>query len=186
MPFQIFISHAEEDATLAKRVHRILERMELSPWIYERYSEFGRDLDDIIRDKISECEHFITLLTSNGVRSQWVNQEIGMAYASNKNIIPVVEKGLESKGFIGFKLAIPYDPHKVEYSISLLIYRLRVLMKPSQIRYKCRSCGNESSYSLPTQKLVNECIEDGSAVTIQCGDCDANIVVNPQTLEVVR
>lgn len=185
MAFKVFISHAEEDKNLAERIHSILERMGLGPYIYELYSEYGRDLDDIIRDKISECKHFVVLLTSNGIQSQWVNQEIGMAYALNRNIIPVVEKGTKSKGFIEFKLGLPYDPHTPEYSISLLIYRLRILMNPKRLQVECGACGHEFWGLLPEQDEVNKFIERGQYLSIPCEECEKEIWVNASTFEII-
>jgi hypothetical protein len=189
MPFQIFISHAEEDQALVDRIYTILWRMGLDPYIYERYPEYGgRNLDDIIREKISECKHLLALLTWYGVQSQWFNQEIGVAYALGRNIIPIVQIGVESKGFIGFKVHIPYNPDFVDDAIYRLIYRLRNLMNPSQVRCRCKNCGKEFLYPLPEQEVVNEVIEhieEGVILFVECEHCKAEIVLNPWTFEVI-
>jgi mannitol/fructose-specific phosphotransferase system IIA component len=39
-------------------------------------------------------------LTEDGARSEWVNQEIGVAHGLGKDIIPIKEKGVDVKGFI--------------------------------------------------------------------------------------
>lgn len=185
MPFRIFISHAKEDYTLALRIHNILWRMELAPYIYELYHEYGRDLDEIMKEKITFCEHFVPLITRNGVQSQWVNQEIGMAYALDKNIIPVVEIGIESKGFIAFKVHIPYDPNNGEWCICNLIYRLRFLMSPSTLKIECKACRHEFLGELPSQEEVNKAIERQLHYFWPCEKCSQQIWINPKTLEVV-
>lgn len=185
MPFQIFISHAEEDSQLAFRIYLILERMGLNPWEYKLHPEPGRGLDEIVRDRIKECEIFIPLLTSNGIQSQWVNQEIGVAYGLNRYIIPVVEAGKKSSGFIEFKQRISYYPSNVEETIYELIYSLRILMNPSQIVCKCKNCGDESPYELPDQKLVNQMIQQNGTLTVPCTKCNYEIILNPKTFEVI-
>lgn len=185
MASKVFISHAEEDSELAIRIYLILERMGLNPWEYKLHPEYGRGLDEIIRDKIRQCEVFVPLLTSNGIYSQWVNQEIGVAYALNRYIIPVVQTGEPSRGFVEFKQHIAYYPANIQQTIYDLIYILRLLTNPSGILCKCKGCGRESSYSLPEQKLINECIENGVDLEVACENCEAKITISRWTLEVI-
>ena len=54
---------------------------------------------------IYSCHCFIVLLTENGIKSQWVNQELGYAcrvrkQKGNYRIIPLLKSNLTPKGFI--------------------------------------------------------------------------------------
>ena len=53
----------------------------------------------------------IILLTKNGMRSNWVQQEIGYALKARKLIIPLIEKGTNSQdlGALQGKEYIEYD-----------------------------------------------------------------------------
>lgn len=63
---------------------------------------------------INECPYFLVILTSNGITSQWVNQEIGYAVRMGREPIPVVEVNpytgmrIESKGFVELHDPINY------------------------------------------------------------------------------
>ena len=54
-------------------------------------------------------------MTSDGSRSQWVHNEVGYARGKGKMVIPIVEKGVISGGFlegveyIPFRIDDPYD-----------------------------------------------------------------------------
>ena len=54
----------------------------------------------------------VVLLTRNGIRSNWVQQEIGYAIRAGKPIIPLVEKEVDPKvlGALQGKDRIEYDP----------------------------------------------------------------------------
>jgi hypothetical protein len=61
---------------------------------------------DKITESLNKSTVFLPILTSNSITNQWVNQEIGFVFGSNRfkidNIKPIVEKGLKNilKGFI--------------------------------------------------------------------------------------
>jgi hypothetical protein len=54
------------------------------------------------------------LLTRNGIRSNWVQQEIGYALKIGKPLIPLVEKGVSQKDLAALqgKKYIEYDPYQ--------------------------------------------------------------------------
>ena len=89
--FQVFLSHAEEDRRLVTRVWRVLRRLKVRSYMHERYPNYGRDIPTAIRDVLESesCVMCIAFLTRNGINSQWVQQELGIAYAFGRIIIPV-------------------------------------------------------------------------------------------------
>lgn len=60
----------------------------------------GRPLKEKISEALSDCDLMLAVLTEDGARSQWVNQEIGVAHGLGKDIIPIKEKGVDIKGFV--------------------------------------------------------------------------------------
>ena len=74
----------------------------------------GRNRFEVIKSMIAGCPYFLVVLTKDGIRSQWVNQEIGYAVARNKNLIPIIEienftaRRFDSKGFVELHDPINY------------------------------------------------------------------------------
>ena len=189
MTYYVFLSHAKEDGNFAERVFDILDRMGISCFIYEFFPEYGEYIPEIIKKNIKGCKTFVVLLTQNGVQSQIVNQEIGMAFALNKVIIPIVERGVETKGFVELRQRIDYDGNKQEEAISSLLYRLRVLYPiQNKLELYCvnEECVNNSrrfSVDLPTQQEINDAIRKNVQFGYRCPSCGHMNYIFPKTLE---
>jgi len=185
----VFLSHAKEDGNFADRVCDILERMGISCFTYERFPEYGEYIPEIIKRNIKGCRTFVVLLTQNGVQSQVVNQEIGMAFALNKVIIPIVESGVETKGFVELRQRIDYDGNKQEGAISDLLYRLRVLYPlHNKLKLCCmnKECENNLklfSIALPTQQEINDANKRNLRFEYKCPSCGHMNYIFPETLE---
>jgi hypothetical protein len=185
----VFLSHAEEDSNFADRVFGILEKMGISCFIYERFPEYGNYIPEIIKRNINGCRTFVVLLTQNGVQSQVVNQEIGMAFALNKGIIPIVERGVETKGFVELRQHINYAGNKQEGAISDLLYRLRVLYpNHNKLKLYCmnKECENKLRpfrVVLPTQQEISDAITRNLQFRYECPSCGHMNYISPETLE---
>ena len=181
----IFLSYCEGDAELVHRIFSILSRMHLNPYVFMLYREPGEFIPEVVVRQISTSNYFVPFLTRNGVQSQWVNQEIGVAHALRKYIIPVVEIGVESKGFVEFREHIKHDPFNPEKTIFELIWRLRILLNPTSIDVKCPQCGHDFVSQLPLLDLAREVIEKGQIFVIDCPSCGLGIQINPMTQELI-
>lgn len=182
----IFLSYAKEDSELAHRIFWILHRMRLNPWAYEFYPEYGELVPEIIRRRISECEYMIVLLTQNGNKSPWVHQEIGIAHAFGKYILPILDRGEKPKGFVELRQYIEHNPKELDETISRLIYRIRALLNPEIVEYKCPKCGHEFISSVTPQKLVADVINEGKILVTHCPSCKREVQINPKTFEILR
>lgn len=61
----------------------------------------GQALRIEISKAIMNCDLFVVLWSRNAEASEWVSQEIGVAHAHHKNILPLVlSEGLQLPGFI--------------------------------------------------------------------------------------
>ena len=186
---EVFFSHSEEDWSFVERVWDILNRMGISCYVYEYYPEYGEYLPEIIkRNMNNECRTVIVLLTQHSTQSQWVNQEIGMAFASGRLIIPIVEMGVETKGFVELRQHIDYDKNNPGDAIYDLIYRLRDLHPRDNIEFYCENekCGNFTrrfSETLPTKEEINDAIERNHVFIAQCPSCRRENKYYPKTLE---
>lgn len=75
----------------------------------------GQSLSSEIISAIKSCDLFVLLWSKNSQSSEWVPQEIGIAKAAERQIIPLMlEPGLEPSGFIrDIKyLSVHDDPEK--------------------------------------------------------------------------
>ena len=85
MAWKVFIGYSSEDDELAQYIHDCLKRIvQIQPYKAENYLQFGEDFKKKIQNEQDTSQFMIVLLTNNGIRSQWVNQEIGYAYALKK------------------------------------------------------------------------------------------------------
>lgn len=113
MTWKVFIGYSSEDNDKAQYIFDCLGRIvQIQPYKAEIYLQFGEDFKKKIQNELDTSQFMIVLLTNNGIRSQWVNQEIGYAYALKKrprllpalrnlpHIIPVSESQAELKGLI--------------------------------------------------------------------------------------
>ncbi|RZU47958.1 TIR domain-containing protein [Fluviicoccus keumensis] len=101
MSFMVFMSYATADISVAKQLKTILESSSVSVFVSEFSLSAGEPLIAGIDAKIMECNLFLLLWSHNSKCSDWVQQEIGIAKAYKKQILPVVlEKNLSLPAFI--------------------------------------------------------------------------------------
>jgi hypothetical protein len=100
MVFTVFVSHSVKDLWLVYLLKPWLESRGINVYIAEESPEPGKPLPKKIAEAIDRSDVVLALLTSDGARSQWVHQEIGYAIKAGKLVIPVIEEGVEVKGFL--------------------------------------------------------------------------------------
>ena len=191
MTYKVFFCHSKEDTEFVQRICNILNNIYIECYIYEFFPKFGEYIPETIKNIIEDCRTVITLLTEEGVQSQWVNQEMGVAFALDKLIIPIVEKNTEIKGFIELRHYIDYEKNNLadeEYTIYRLIKRLRELHPTNEIKLICmnRNCENHLtmfSKPLPTEQEINNAIERDRLFEYKCPSCDFVNYLIPRTLE---
>ena len=191
MTYKVFFSHCEQDTELVQRICNILNNIYIECYIYEFYPEYGEYVAETVKNNVQGCSTVIVLLTEDGVQSQWVNQEMGVAFALGKLVIPIVEKNVVVKGFVEARERIDYDkndPDDVVYTIYRLITRLRGLHPTNNIKLFCmnKKCDmNLTMFSsvLPTEDEINNAIERDLLFEYKCPSCAYVNYVFPRTLE---
>ena len=94
MEFRIFISHSTKDRLAAESIHQLAVAQGIDAYIFEHDPQPGIALAKKIEDAIRVSDAVVLLLTDNSAKSQFVHQEVGMALAYKKLIIPLVEPGM--------------------------------------------------------------------------------------------
>lgn len=86
---RIFLSYAEKDKVLARKLQNILAgRGNIRIFSSEALSA-GEDWSSRIREELSSCDIFVVLMSPKSIESSWVLQGIGAAWAMNKRIVAV-------------------------------------------------------------------------------------------------
>jgi nucleoside 2-deoxyribosyltransferase len=112
MAYKVFISHSTRDQGLVINLANLLTNLGIKVFVAEWYLSPGERIDKKVFSQIEEADCMIVLLTRNGIRSNWVHREVGYAIRAKKPIIPLVEKGIDSRNLAALqgKEYIEYDP----------------------------------------------------------------------------
>ncbi len=101
MGFNVFISYSTRDLNRATNVKEMLEETGSKVFLAEYSVSPSEDLSSGIKTAIENCDLFILLWSTHARDSEWVPQEIGIAKANDKPIMPVfLHKHLELPGFL--------------------------------------------------------------------------------------
>jgi len=115
MSFKVVISYSTKDIQFVEQVQQMLVSTSIDVFVAERSVLPGQSLSSEIISAIKSCDLFVLLWSKNSQSSEWVPQEIGIAKAAERQIIPLMlEPGLEPSGFIrDIKyLSVHDDPEK--------------------------------------------------------------------------
>jgi len=114
MPFQVFVSYSTKDLPLVEEVRSILHGSGVTVFVAEHAVAPGEPLAQRISNAIKTSDLFVLVWSKNSRESEWVSQEIGIATAAGKPVIPVVLDCEKPPGFLqGIKyLAADREPEK--------------------------------------------------------------------------
>jgi len=88
-PIEIFLSHANKDKKIAKKLADELSQYGLKIFVAHEDIKVGDKWESILINKIKECDLFVVLLSENFHSAQYTDHEVGIAYGLNKFIFPV-------------------------------------------------------------------------------------------------
>lgn len=119
MAYKVFISHSTRDWKLVIALANILSKFEVDVFVAEWYLTPGQRLDRKVFTELDNSDCVVVLLTSNGIRSNWVQQEIGYALKIGKPLIPLVERGITSGDLAALqgREYIEYDPYQPQQAL---------------------------------------------------------------------
>ncbi len=90
--FKVFVSHSSKDVSYATFIKTYLSyNFQMDAFVAHEDIEPSTEwVDEILKVIMSkECGIFISLISQNYKRSEWCNQEAGIAYSLKKKIIPI-------------------------------------------------------------------------------------------------
>lgn len=122
MAYRVFISHSAQDQGLVISLSNLLSKFGVEVFVAEWYLTPGERLDKKVLEQIKKSDCIVALLTRNGMRSSWVQQEIGYSLQRDKPVIPMVEKGIEPKDLAALqgREYIEYDRYQYQQALGKL------------------------------------------------------------------
>jgi hypothetical protein len=114
MSYKVFISHSTSDQRLVITLANLISKFGIKVSVAEWYLTPGKRLDKKVFEEINKSSCVVVLLTKDGIRSNWMQQEIGYALRAKKPLIPIVEKGVRAKdlGALQGSEYIVYNPRQ--------------------------------------------------------------------------
>jgi hypothetical protein len=93
----VFLSHNAADKPFVRRVARDLESQGVDVWLDEWSIRPGESISSKIEEALQEYDLFLIVLTPSSVQSEWVKEELRVAYRlrigkSRQKIIPILRK----------------------------------------------------------------------------------------------
>jgi hypothetical protein len=180
----MYLSHAPEDEALALAIARSLSRIGAEPYFPSRTSTIQTN-----NDQINDSNCFIPILTENGFKSPYVNQELGYATArKNLGLFPFVEKSQSTQTISRSTEIIEFDPNNLNDAIYHLISAVRDYVGRNEwieltlgfVTIHCRRCGRCYTESLPSQEAIAKAIEAKESFVSNCV-CNTINYYSPKT-----
>lgn len=93
--FKVFLSHSMHDGLHVEQVQQQLEALGMKVWLAEHDPRPGTSILAKIEAALRDCDAVVFLITTNSIDSTYVQQEIGLARAHGKLLVPLVDKRVD-------------------------------------------------------------------------------------------
>jgi nucleoside 2-deoxyribosyltransferase len=93
---EVFLSHATADLEHVALVQRQIEALGINVYLAEHDPKPGTSIAAKVEEALERCHVVVVLVTTNNVNSAYVQQEVGIARAKGKPILPIVDKSVDS------------------------------------------------------------------------------------------
>lgn len=119
MAYKVFVSHSVRDQGLVIALSNLLSKFGVEVTVAEWYLVPGESIAKKVFRQIEKSDCVVGLLTQNGMRSNWVQQEIGYALKAKIPLIPLIEKGTDQKDLAALqgRKYIEYDPDQPQQAL---------------------------------------------------------------------
>ncbi len=100
IPIEVFLSHADEDKIVARRIADALEKYQVKTFVAHDDIDAGDDWETTLINKIRDCDLFMALLSENFHNAHYTDHEVGIARGLNRPIIPIRIDNTSPYGFM--------------------------------------------------------------------------------------
>lgn len=129
MTLLVFVIFAEEDFYVFEKIREYAKEYDIKFQLAELLPEPEFSLTSKIDELIRDSNLVLVIWSKKSQSSVWVNQEIGFARALNKRIIPFVETGVATKGFLIGLEWIEFNGDQLEMGVKELVEYLEYYRK---------------------------------------------------------
>lgn len=152
----MFLSHATADTAYVELVKTQMEALGVSVYLAENDPKPGVVLASKVEEAIERSHVVVVLITTTSVASTYVNQEVGMARTYQKPIVPIVEKGIDTRrmGVLQGLEHLELDPERPAEAMANMTAALQPLvLKQIPVNVSMVTV-NQTSIDFPTALLL--------------------------------
>jgi len=125
IPLEVFISHADEDKKIVREIANAMQGHEgLNVFVAHDDLEPGADWKKELTEKIFQCDVFVILLTEKFHPAEWTEQEVGIAHAFKKRMIPIRFDKTATTGFVtdsqATTISYPIDEGEIKNLVDIM------------------------------------------------------------------
>ena len=119
MAYKVFISHSTRDRGIVVSLANLLSRFGVEVNVANWYLMPGARIDEKVFQQIKESDCVVALLTQDGIRINWVHQELGYAINAGRQIIPLVQRGTDPTSLASLqgREYIEFDPREPQQAL---------------------------------------------------------------------
>jgi hypothetical protein len=160
-----FMSYSSTEEAMAGSAKDFLEKYGLSVFLAREDIKPTADWQKEIVYNLKSCDVFMPLLTAKFSKSEWTDQETGMAFALDKFIIPL-KVDVNPYGFIWKYQGCPFDTKNIKDSCLKII---QVLRNESSLSESLRDCLLRSLEKAHNFDAANEILKELAVFKIFTG-----------------
>lgn len=129
---EIFLSYHHNDRELAGKIKRLLERKGFAVFLAHEDIDPSIEWRAAIQLHLTSCTAMIAIVSKDFEKSSFTNQEVGIAMANDKKVIPLVfgVKLKDLPGFLEARQAVPGSRHRLSRSLDRAIRPFARLPSP--------------------------------------------------------
>lgn len=131
MPLKVFVSHhmSKKDLAVIDPIIKRAEADDIRMYLAERDPKAGELVSEKVKREIRDSDCVLAVFTKAATRSEWVQQEIGLAKGLGKDIVPLVEQGAKVGALLCGIEYISFRRREIEDIQNKVINRLEQLKK---------------------------------------------------------
>ena len=126
IPLDVFISHADEDKKIAKEIAEELRKYDgVNAFVAHDDLDPGTDWKNDLTQHIFDCDSFMIVLTNKFHQAEWTEQEVGIAHAFKKTMIPIRFDKTPTLGFMddfqATKISYPLVEGEIKNLVDVIV-----------------------------------------------------------------
>ena len=99
---KLFISYAHEDSRMADQIERLCQEIGIQCFLDRKDIHWGESITKAVGNGLDEATHVVLIVSPASLKSMWVPFEIGFAFGTGKQVLPVLtHPSLDLPGYLG-------------------------------------------------------------------------------------